>query len=273
MGVYNVMLDLKVAIKNLYTLPLVFGKLPPLFKKNSEINITSYKSIKDATLSATRALIGSTSTESPNFTEYDNEDKVIFFLNGICTDQNVWEINAREIENIFDFKVQPLHNPTHGFLPDLVECVFGRTFDIEDKETYHLYVILKKALRDKDKVIVLAHSQGGIIISQLINHLMNEENPNLYKLEVYTFASAADEMPVGPYYVEHFANKYDYVARIGVIEYRDNFYGRIYERSSSGHLLNIHYLQPLSNGYFCAGRSRLSRYLKYKYRSFIERND
>ena len=264
------MLDLKVALKNLYTLPLIFGKIPPLFYKNSEINIKSYKSFVNATLSAKNAIFGHTK-HVDNYIQ--NDSHIFFFLNGICTDKNVWEINAKEIETIFDFKVSSLYNPTHGVFHDILECIFGREFDIEDEDTKELYTILRKALDEKEKVVVIAHSQGGIIISQLVQQLIDDSNPNLNKLEIYTFASASADMPTGDYHAEHFANKYDYVSRIGVLEYRNYFHGKVYESSGAGHLLNIHYLEPFSKGMFCVGRSRLSTYLKYKHKYYISRND
>jgi predicted alpha/beta hydrolase family esterase len=262
-----IMLDLKIAIKHLWSLPLVFGKVPPIFAKNSELNVNSYSTIKDAVVSVKRAILGSSKYTIPPINDTSNIE--VFFLNGICTDINVWKLNAAEIEEIFDFKISPLHNPTHGVIPDLIECIFGRTFNILDKETQEIFQTLYKAIKTKDKVIILAHSQGGIIISQLIDHFLDNDI-DISNIEVYTFASASDEMAKGNYYVEHFANKYDYVARIGVLEYASNFYGNVFVRKGAGHLLNIHYLQPLSKGEFCVGRSRLSRYLKYKHRWWIE---
>ena len=270
MEVTNFMVDLKIAIKHLWSLPLVFGKIPPLFNKNSELNIQSYNKISDALISAKSAFIGST-LDKVN-TNPTTESLEVFFLNGICTDKNVWEINVKEIESIFDFTISPLYNATNGLIPDLIECIFGRTFNLTDKETYHLYKTLLHSIKTKEKVIVLAHSQGGIIIAQLVEHLINN-NVDLSNLEIYTFASASDEMLIGNYHVEHYANNYDFVARIGVLQYRDNFYGKIYKRKGSGHLLNIHYLKPFACGEFCIGKSKLASYLKYKHKTFININE
>ena len=71
-----------------------------------------------------------------------------------------------------------------------------------------------------------------------------------------------DEMPIGDYYAEHYANTLDYVAKIGVLEYRMDIMGRLYIRQAAGHLLNIHYLQPFKEGLFCQGTSRLFSYLR-----------
>lgn len=256
------MFDWKVAIKNLYTLPMIFGKFPPVFQKNSEINVTSYNNILDVTKSATNAIMGGTDNITKVKTHH--QDTIVFFLNGICTDKRVWEINAKEILQYFDFhEVLPLHNPTKGVVSDLVECVFGRNFDIEDRDTHTLYKTLRNALVGANKVIVIAHSQGGIMISQIIEHLYKESNPHMHKLEVYTFASAACEMMKGDHYAEHYANNFDYVSRIGVLSYQYDYYGKIYERTDGyGHLLNGHYLSPFSKGHFCNGTSKLYSYIK-----------
>lgn len=258
------MMDWKVVIKNLYTLPLVFGKFPPFFKKNSELNFASYNNIIDVTKSAANAIIGVNDSLVKPSPSHPEERTIVFFLNGICTDKRVWEINAKEIHQTFNFKeVLPLHNPTRGVVPDLIECVCGRNFDIEDHDTRELYKTLRNALIGAKKVIVFAHSQGGIIISQLVEHLYDENNVNMHKLEVYTFASAADEMVGGEHYSEHFANNYDYVARIGVISYKHDYAGNVYERKNGcGHLLNIHYLKPFAAGDFCGYKSKLSQYLR-----------
>ncbi len=260
MKIGAIMIDLFVAVKHLHTLPFIFGKIPPLLKPLSEINIGSYSSITQAMSSVKSAFIGDKQFITPP-TVYDNN--IIFFLNGICTDVNVWGINAKKIENLFRYPVYPLHNTTEGFFKDIVECIFGRTFNIEDNDTKLLYQALKKSLIERDKVILFAHSQGAIIASQLIEHLMKcGEDELLKKLELYTFAGAMDEMPIGDYYAEHYANTLDYVARIGVLEYRMDIVGRLYIRQAAGHLLNIHYLQPFKEGLFCQGTSRLFSYLR-----------
>lgn len=260
MKIGAIMIDLVVALKHIHTLPFIFGKIPPLLKPLSEINIGSYSNISDAAYSFKSAFVGDKQMiQTP--TVYD--DTVIFFLNGICTDVNVWAINAKKIQILFKYPVYPLHNTTEGFFKDIAECVFGRTFDIKNEDTKQLYNALKKSLKEKSKVLLFAHSQGAIIASQLISYFIEcGEESLLEKLELYTFAGAMDEMPLGNYYAEHYANTLDYVARIGVLEYRTDIKGKLYIRQSAGHLLNIHYLQPFKEGLFCQGTSRLYTYLR-----------
>lgn len=250
--------DIFVAIKHLPYLPFVFGSATPL-QNNSELNPKSYDNITDMLISAKGAIIGL----SPKYQlTLEPQDTNVYFLNGICTDPHVCVLNAKHIESIFDFKVQPLHNKTHGFFLDILECIFGRDFDLLDYETFCLYHTIFKSLKSNKKTIIFAHSQGGIIIAQIIKQLIKQKI-DLSNLEIYTFASASDEMPIGNYYCEHFANTKDYVARIGVIEYQDNFYGKLFFGNHTGHLLNIHYLNKFkTNSYTDIERSRLLKYKK-----------
>lgn len=260
--IFSIMIDLKVAVVNLPTLPFIFGYLPPILNKHSELNLNSYDGITSAIKATKNVFVGD---EEYHITYDANESGCKwFFLNGICTDKQVWQINANLIEKMFDVKVHSMHNPTNGLVLDLAECIFGRTFDMMDATTKHLYHTLKKALLEEEKVIVLAHSQGGIIISNILTAMLHDKDVSdmIKKLEVYTFASASDDMPKGNYYCEHYANTLDYVARIGILEYKDEMYGTLYTRFAAGHLLNVHYLNAFEEGKFCSFESKLYGYLK-----------
>lgn len=254
----QILIDLFVAIKHLPYLPYVFGD-EQILQENSELNPKSYNTISEMLLTAKDSLIGLSSKYQ---VPIEIQDTNVYFLNGICTNKNVWLLNAKHIESIFNFNVQPLHNKTKGIIPDLFECIFGRTFDLLNYETFCLYYTVLKSLKLKKKTIVFAHSQGGIIIAQIVKQLI-KQNIDLSLLEVYTFASASDEMPVGNYYCEHFANTKDYVARIGVLEYKEKFYGKIFIGDHKGHLLNIHYLNNFKNNlYLNIHNSKLQEYKK-----------
>lgn len=91
-------------------------------------------------------------------------------------------------------------------------------------------------LTEVRKVVLIAHSQGGIIATAWVDQLVRDfPRERLQKLEVYTFASAADHFscadirpadetaPINYEYdgsfarVEHFANEFDFVAKFGVL--------------------------------------------------------
>jgi hypothetical protein len=224
-------MDLYIAASKLYCLPFVLGNPFKLLHK-------------------------------PNVSKIDrpSDDTVMYFLNGIYSDNQSIYRNTLLLENVFNRQVIPLINPTDGLIKDIKECIFGRTLNKIQQIDIELSNIVSKSLDNHSKVIIIAHSQGAIIANNILKEICN--HPNIENLELYTFASASDEIIQGNYYVEHFANGYDYVAQIGVLEYIGNHHGRIYCLSNEcGHLLYPHYITNLIEGKYCRGKSRLYNYL------------
>ena len=81
-----------------------------------------------------------------------------------------------------------------GFVWDIGECLIQRCFGYSSEDVRICYDELKIPLLDPSitKVIVVAHSQGGIILSLTIDRMFAELSPTtMSKLEIYTFGSAA----------------------------------------------------------------------------------
>jgi hypothetical protein len=178
-----------------------------------------------------------------------------------------------------------VYNPTDGVLVDVVECLLGRTFNMASEPSEYLLNRIKAALSfdDYEKVVLISHSQGTIITSNVIKNLLDEYkgDDRLAKLEIYTFGCAADEMDADEDlsrkhnrlvpYVEHYANKGDLVANLGILQKRKmqafghEYYGEIYELNRSGHYLNAHYLNEFKAKAYTGARvgkaSRLYNYL------------
>lgn len=73
-------------------------------------------------------------------------------------------------------------------------CLVQRAVSYHDFGTRLTYAYVKAMLVDPTvtKVVLIGHSQGGIIISQTIDDLLTQLPANtMSKLEVYTFGSAA----------------------------------------------------------------------------------
>ena len=73
-------------------------------------------------------------------------------------------------------------------------CLVQRAVSYHDFGTRLTYAYVKAMLVDPTvtKVVLIGHSQGGIIISQTIDDLLSQLPPKtMSKLEVYTFGSAA----------------------------------------------------------------------------------
>lgn len=191
-----------------------------------------------------------------------------YFLNGICTDRNVLRLNGLALANLFGRRIYLMHNPSDGILLDLLECAAGRTMQIMSTLDESVSQILEQSLREHRKVVLVVHSQGGIIatgaLNQLMERLNGEDRELLERLEIYTFASAATEMQLKGIYAEHFYHTHDYVARIGIAGSPGQFSGRHFRYRASGHLFNTHYLHNLCQGRFACTDghgSRLTGYL------------
>ncbi len=192
-----------------------------------------------------------------------DDNEAWFFLNGICTNRSVLRLNGKAIADLFQRKVYLMHNPSDGIVLDLLECIAGRTMQPVSTLESSVSGVLEDALNKHSRVVLFAHSQGGIIttgaLKKLATRLTGSRARLLKKLEVYTFASAATEFEFPQIYAEHFIHDRDYVARIGVAGNLDHFTGRIFRFPASGHLLNAHYLKHLSENKFISRDGQASK--------------
>ena len=135
---------------------------------------------------------------------------------------------------------------------------------------WHLFThgLMGEVKTETQKVLrnSLAHA-----LSELTKHGRQEALRRLAKLEIYTFANCADKMCyINPSrqipYMEHFANEFDVVARLGVLSpLRDRaealieIDGPVFEQKEGlGHLLNEHYLTPIDD-YLYPGARKFHR--------------
>ncbi|KAF7158141.1 hypothetical protein CNMCM5623_002807 [Aspergillus felis] len=189
--------------------------------------------------------------------------------------------NLTALADTFGRQIVGIHNPTKGLILDLVECLIQRDLDYKTADIRQGRAQLRAALiaSTTKKVVLIVHSQGGIIASSIIDWLYGElSESQLQKLEIYTFGNAArqfrnpplheqqDNDPAGNIprrhiqgerairYIEHYANTQDFVANIGVLQFTSPvvaysnasvFSGPVFIREGSGHLFNMHYLDPM----------------------------
>ncbi|OGM50004.1 hypothetical protein ABOM_001260 [Aspergillus bombycis] len=199
-----------------------------------------------------------------------------FFINGICTGRTWHQSNLTLLANIFRREIVGIHNPTYdqliawvpskGLVLDLVECLIQRDLDYKTQDIRQGRAQLRAALQapQTKKVVLIAHSQGGIVAASIIDWLYGElTSEEMGKLEIYTFGNAARHFrnpAVGEAqtevvkYIEHYANSEDFVANIGVLQFTseaarysssDLFAGHVFKRDGTGHLLNMHYLDAM----------------------------
>lgn len=174
------------------------------------------------------------------------------FVNGICAGTRWLQENLDMIATVFGRPVVGVHNRTYGIVLDLVECLVQRDFGYMTADIRIAHNAIKTTLLDPDvhRVVLLAHSQGGIIISAALDALSYSDLPveAWDKLEVYTFGCAANhfsnpprcvcrrraDSPIPmqlPRYprtlrqiavIEHYANELDFVAKMGVLNFTGN---------------------------------------------------
>jgi hypothetical protein len=200
-----------------------------------------------------------------------------FFVNGICVGQQWMIENVNLLANIFGRRITGIHNKTFGIFGDVIECLIQRDFNYMTYDALVTYNLVRQALLNEStiKVVLLGHSQGGLIVTLVVDRLLAEMSQDvLAKLEVYTFASAANHLsnPLESraisreergtaqektdrarerhviHYVEHFANERDFVSRVSVLHFSgrvQQFYGKLFHLPSTGHLLNQHYLDNM----------------------------
>jgi hypothetical protein len=116
------------------------------------------------------------------------------FLNGCCVTGHALQQNLNLLSETFGRPVQGVHNETWGILGDLVECIIQRAFGFYSKETRVACEYVKAYCSDPTvkKVVLIGHSQGGIMVSQILDELfMDLPSESIAKLEVYTFGNAA----------------------------------------------------------------------------------
>lgn len=276
--------DLGLALKHVESLRFLFAGNDGDAPSRPEMSTESYENMREAVDALievvvprfypirrkpySRGAIASEGLDSPYASE------MWLFVNGVATSSAVLKANGKELARVFQRPIHLVHNPTDGVLLDLAECILGRTFNFKTALSEYVLDIVSRALVGYSKVVLIGHSQGGIVVADVANALVRycKDRELLNHLEIYTFASAADEMLADdvlsrtakrcvPYY-EHFANGNDFVAQFGIISCKDAIAGPLYvNEGRKGHLLNAHYLESFEKGEYCDGKSRLFQYV------------
>ncbi|EON65266.1 hypothetical protein W97_04504 [Coniosporium apollinis CBS 100218] len=209
-----------------------------------------------------------------------------FFINGIGTSRTLVQHTCNRLAATFKRPITGVHNRSYGIVGDILECLIQRCLSYNTTDVRVAYECLKQHILDPniEKVVVLAHSQGGIVISLALDRMYAElPSRAISKLEIYTFGSAAahfnnplcspaasgtlspSRRDLRPLLlqpttviqtIEHYCNELDLVPRWGVLYNTRHcpghrYAGRVFiYKGASGHLFNEHYLDsmfPLSS--------------------------
>lgn len=95
------------------------------------------------------------------------------FINGICTDARILELNARMLHRMFGRPLTLLHNQTSGVALDLAECAVGKGWLQVTESVRSLFPALLAELLEptNKKVVLIAHSQGTILTAIFLDLL------------------------------------------------------------------------------------------------------
>lgn len=107
-----------------------------------------------------------------------------FFINGIMTNDSVAQLNAAYLANLFHRPITLIQNSTDSCWIDLFECLLGRDWEFEEvfnkwdmtEPVVKAFPPIYEALTNphKTKVVVIAHSQGTIIMDYVLRLLKDQ---------------------------------------------------------------------------------------------------
>lgn len=191
-----------------------------------------------------------------------HDNVCVIFLNGILTNRKVANSNRQALSELLHRPVNVLHNATDSLLCDVIECLLGKTNDdLTEASLVVLHTLCKKLLDPQiEKLVVVAHSQGTIVIANALRNLHRlglNKSVYLQKLELYCFSNCASQMKYVVNdlpYIESFANTDDLVARLGChcatdIKHLIHIDGATHFAEKSGHLFNEHYINTFQKDY------------------------
>jgi hypothetical protein len=96
-----------------------------------------------------------------------------FFINGIVTSRDLAQRNLDALQQIFRQPFTLIHNPTQGLTHDLLESTMQKFTNVNTEPVVRTYLELARALVDNtsEKVVVVAHSQGTIVLGDALDLL------------------------------------------------------------------------------------------------------
>eukprot|EP00168_Porphyra_purpurea_P016633 TRINITY_DN5456_c0_g1_i1.p1 TRINITY_DN5456_c0_g1~~TRINITY_DN5456_c0_g1_i1.p1 ORF type:complete len:490 (-),score=196.33 TRINITY_DN5456_c0_g1_i1:116-1408(-) len=224
-------------------------------------------------------------------------DETWLLVNGIVETKAMARATAGRIKELTGRTVTVVYNPSLGVGMDLAECLLGRTLDTASRPSEGLTDLVQAQLALGRVVVLMGHSQGGIIVANAVRMLCARAKADaavlesLRRLEVYTFASAADEAHSVPAadgtlvpFAEHFGAEWDAVSRLGALTFSgwapavrgvtvkpEMWNGRVHvlratagrgksEEDWQGHLVKEHLWPALVEGAFGADSVFMAKY-------------
>ncbi len=144
-----------------------------------------------------------------------NSSKV-YLINGINVSPHEYQFAQTGLNQIIKAPIKSSFNPSNGIFQDLYYSINGLFSnqigrDLEYQASSLLELELRKDLKAKQVIKIFAHSQGSIILRNVLAKLQNE-NISLNQIKVFTFGAANYFWPKD-LQVFSFTNQSDYLAR------------------------------------------------------------
>ena len=100
-------------------------------------------------------------------------DEHWFFVNGIMTNSAIAQLNSAFLSQLFHRPITMIQNSTDSFWVDLVQCALGKHWAHMTEPAIVAFPAIYDALTNphKQRVVVVAHSQGTIIMANVLNWL------------------------------------------------------------------------------------------------------
>jgi hypothetical protein len=147
--------------------------------------------------------------------------KNVLYVNGIMTDAAAQRATMQRIANQTGASVIGVHNATEGFAVDIAQSARDKLNNGNNPPVNSLSSAIYDSIRNGQDVNIVAHSQGGLIVSRAIRDVSerlrrdgnsNQQVENMLRqyVNVQTFGSAAGHYPDGPNY-RHVINVKDVV--------------------------------------------------------------
>ena len=199
--------------------------------------------------------------KSNRCSEHDEHNEYWMYLNGIGSTPEIYDMNADYLEKIFDKHIEGVYNRTDSIWMDILEAFIDKETDIPSEPTLITLPRIINALYKYNKVVIIAHSQGTLIIGQVLNLLkdFDLDISLLKKLEIYAFGNVATKMKYvrdNYPYIETINNEFDIFTKLGPgindkeLKKLIDIDGDIYlKKGGYGHMLNVNYLNGFDPNY------------------------
>jgi hypothetical protein len=106
-----------------------------------------------------------------NYTAFPEESW--FFINGILSNDSLAQINAAYLAYLFHRPITLIHSASNSVPFDLLQCALGKEWHSATEAAIKAFPVIHEALKNpqKKKVVVIAHSQGTIVMAKVLNWL------------------------------------------------------------------------------------------------------